>query len=518
MTPLRAILLTAVSSPAQATSDKESLEAQERDLRELAAREGWQVVDVLRIAGHSRRYYNYHEFADDMRAHGFDAADKMFEHWRAKDFDVLAVWMGDRLSREQSMFAEIISRTIDGDAAIYDLHSGGWIRKDNYRMYAAMSGYAAASAVDSLVTRGRATKDANVRKGLVPGGFLPFAYRFVRDEQGKKIRVEVNEEYRAMAYALAQALLDGVAWGKMPQVLKGRGYARPDGKAYSFQTFYRLFYNPITWGHVARGYSHSERHRNGRWAYDKSEPPPANVLITYDAHEPLFDGVLGERVRAELDRRREIRGRMNPAQPTRFSGLFMCAECGSSLILYRGNGNWRGLRCARVRYGECTNRHALPEREAQRYLDAMLKQMIRAKKPALPHFQREDTHTQRDALERAITKSHERIHYLIDREVDAHEDERPFYREKIKQERIKIRTNQRSLDALERAHAAEERRNKSLAMTIDQLREMSLVDFWRQDALVINQTLRRILGGMKFAVRGREVVDVRPYTRPLRDR
>ena len=163
MTPLRAILLTAVSSPQQATSDKESLEMQERDLRALAAREGWDVIDVLRIPGHSRRYFNYHEFAEDMRAAGFDAADKMFAHWRARDFDVLAVWMGDRLSREQSMFAEIIARTIDARATIYDLKSGGWIKEDNYRMYAAMSGYAAASAIDALVTRGRRAQQQGAR-------------------------------------------------------------------------------------------------------------------------------------------------------------------------------------------------------------------------------------------------------------------------------------------------------------------------------------------------------------------
>lgn len=516
MTPLRAILLTAVSSPQQATSDKESLETQERDLRALAAREGWEIVDVLRIPGHSRRYFNYHEFAEDMRAAGFDAADKMFSHWKARDFDVLAVWMGDRLSREQSMFAEIIARTIDAHATIYDLKSGGWIKEDNYRMYAAMSGYAAASAIDALVTRGQATKDAMVDRGIIPAGRLPFTHRWLRDENGKKVGVELDEKWRAMTQELAFVLLEGVSWRLIPDVLAQRGYARPGGLPYSMASLYKLLHNPIVWGHVVRGFGNREKgytFSDGAWAYDKSVAPPEYVRINYDCHAPLYEGRLAEQVRAELNRRHDMRGRMSPSRSYEFSGLFICAECGSALIVQRNMSGWLGLRCRAAKYGQCSNRRVMSFTNARKQVTKILRGLLNAKTPALPNTTASSTKSQRAGLRRAIDKHRARIDNLIDSEANVDIEDRGFYRDKVKEERVAMRQAEQRLHELERAAAVEERSSRALAAELDELRAIRLENFWAQEPRAINQRLRAIIGDMRFAALGNKIVGSAPKKR-----
>ena len=70
----------------QANEDEKlSLSQQEADARTLCEREGWQVIDVLRVPGHSRRYVDIHECARDMQAEGIDAFNKLLGYWEQRN-------------------------------------------------------------------------------------------------------------------------------------------------------------------------------------------------------------------------------------------------------------------------------------------------------------------------------------------------------------------------------------------------------------------------------------------------
>ena len=58
---LRCIIWCAVSSRAQNEPDKISLPQQESDSRALAEGNGWEIIDVLRVPGHSRRTVDFHK-------------------------------------------------------------------------------------------------------------------------------------------------------------------------------------------------------------------------------------------------------------------------------------------------------------------------------------------------------------------------------------------------------------------------------------------------------------------------
>lgn len=57
-------MVRAVSSHAQHQPDKISLPQQEADARGVAETNGWDIVDLMMVPGHSRRYIDFHVLAD----------------------------------------------------------------------------------------------------------------------------------------------------------------------------------------------------------------------------------------------------------------------------------------------------------------------------------------------------------------------------------------------------------------------------------------------------------------------
>jgi len=70
-TPLRVAIFASVSSPPQATVDKDSLPAQIRDGRAFAAGLGARVAATYQVPGHTREYIFYTDAEADLDAHGF---------------------------------------------------------------------------------------------------------------------------------------------------------------------------------------------------------------------------------------------------------------------------------------------------------------------------------------------------------------------------------------------------------------------------------------------------------------
>ena len=150
--PQRAISWAAVSSAVQADDDRESIPTQIAENEAAAQRLGLSLEDTLVVPGHSRRYLDFHELAQDARAKGIDAFDKLLSHIRAGDFDVLLCRDGDRFARSQALHAYIVESVIEAGARIYSL-ADGWIDKSNYRMFIALGGYRSAGDIDKLVSR-----------------------------------------------------------------------------------------------------------------------------------------------------------------------------------------------------------------------------------------------------------------------------------------------------------------------------------------------------------------------------
>lgn len=386
----RAILWIAVSSGTQASDDKQSLPEQDHRLREIAEANNWKVVDVITVPGHSRVYYNYREFAEAALDEGIPAPFRMFEHWKKKDFDVFACASGDRFGREQSIFAEVVGRTIDTGAVVYTMRDGE-INQNNKRMFVSMAGYQASVEIDELRRRYKFGMNRRAEEGKPVSSRVLFSHRVVRDQLGHAQTMIVRDELRPLFSHIATLLLDRTPWYALEKELfEQYGYVAENGKPYPNRFFYPVIYSPVFWGHNGRNFANrrvTDARRISAWIFDDKEPCPEGVLMFYHTHEPVYTDELAEQVKAELRRRMTLRGAARTDSPYPLSGLFECAECGHKMAWTLGSGNYRAARC-NVAYGllgrtndTCTQRKHMTEAYAINYLKRTLKLLSSAEDP-----------------------------------------------------------------------------------------------------------------------------------------
>jgi hypothetical protein len=218
MTGERAVIWCAVSSNPQAIEEKDSLPTQEAQGRALCEQNSWRIVDTLIVPGFSRDYIDIHECAYDMAQEGITAFDSLLELWKRRAFDVLIVRDGERFARTQSLHAYVTEKTISIGARIYSFFDG-WIDKKNFRMFAAMGGYKAASDIDRLKEYHKIGMDRNARDGLPTSWKAIMSHNIIHDAKGKRIGLEVDESKRRLWDDLGTLLLEHKSWSEIDRLL-----------------------------------------------------------------------------------------------------------------------------------------------------------------------------------------------------------------------------------------------------------------------------------------------------------
>lgn len=510
---LRALLWVAVSTKTQAEDERNSLPTQEADGRVACAENGWNVIDVLRVPGHSRRYIDIHECARDMRAQGIDAFDKLIRYWDTWAFDVLVVRDGDRFARTQSLHAYIVEKTISIGATIFSL-ADGMIDEGNFRMWIAMGGYKAAGEIDSLVKKRQIGFDARARRGLPVNSKVVDSHRIERDPHtGKAIRVVVNESKRREWEDLAEVILEGIAWKQIEvEMFERFGHGSPLNQPHQPHHYYRIVYTPSFWGHNARHFKHSGK---GPWIREAGHPIPDGVLMVYDVFEAVYTGEMADKIKAELTRREALKGNARP-RGYRFSGLFMCGHCGYNLAYFQSPG-YIALRC-NSKYEQsptrpdCDARKYLPEKKAVAYVDALLRHMV-------------DSGDMSGFTPDGTTGAEKVQSNLAEVEKDIASLEKQIQRMILKQASVETvlydHYDQAIHDAGERLARLQARRNQlqhdytglnnvHRTRAYQEIIQHSVDKFWEQEAHIINQLLRRLLGNSRFVALDGEIVGVAP--------
>lgn len=511
---LRAIIWCAVSTLAQAADEKDSLPSQETQALALCDREGWHIVDILRVPGFSRRYTDLDKCARDMRAEGIDAFDRLIMHWEKKDFDVLVCRDGNRFARTQALHARVVEDTIDAGARIYSF-ADGWVDERNYRMFISMNGYKAAGEIDELVRRREIGYAARAKRGLPVNSKVVSSHKLIRDEKsGKALRVEVDETKRRLWNDAAHLLLNGLPWSQIEDTMfREYGHANPLGEPYGRLYFYRVFYTPSFWGHVARHFKYSKR---GPWVFEEGHPIPEGVSINYNVHEPVFTGQLAEKLKAELLRRENIiRGKSKPDKTLKFTGLFVCAECGYSLAYSRSRG-YAALHCVThwdrsiVRL-DCSNRRHLSEKRALEYIDRRLREAL-AKHDLSLLVQDDDDPARVAAQElqqvsREVDDLEKRIRQMILKQASADDAVHDLYDQEINNASVQLRGLKTRLKGLQQ-QVVETDSLKSAERAFEEIARIGADRFWQQEDRVINQLLHQIMGRRRFAVLDGKIVKV----------
>jgi DNA invertase Pin-like site-specific DNA recombinase len=508
---LRAIIWAAVSTTAQADEDEHySLAAQEADGRALCEREGWQIVDVLRVPGHSRDYKTLEKLAADARARSIDAFDKLIAHFEAADFDVFICRDANRFARSPSLIHQIIEYIIDDCGARIYSFNDGWIDAHNSDIFAMVKAYTTRKEmrwIREMLTKG---KDKLAERGLPAGQKPMMAHVVVRDPiNGRALRLELDDSKRRLWDDLATLILEGVGWVQIEAQLYQRfGHVNERGQPYAPGQLRHCVLTPQFWGHTARHWYTPARTRNDyEWLYDESARVPDGVLMFRNTCPPVYTGELAARVKAELKRRRDIYGRRRPNTTYRYSGLIRCAECGSTLAVRANRGKRYGVMCVPgsrplTRRSACSQRNFVRQPYLDAYFAAILEKLLEGDLPDILAQQTEAPAVPASVALVDVQAEAERLHRQIERlimeQASAAESIQPIYRQQLQAlaDRLTILDNE--AHRLKHRAQSEQALTEVQTLTIDEIRAMTLEAFWKLPEHEINQRLRILLGNHRL--------------------
>lgn len=513
---LRGIIWTAVSTASQADEDERaSMGNQEADLRAFFEKEGIEIVDVLRVPGHSRNYKSLDALAAHARKEGIDAFDKLIQHLEAGDFDVIGVRDANRFARRASLLHYIAESIVeDCGAKIYSL-SDGWVDSSNVDVWAMVKGYETNKQrkwISGELNRG---KDKLAEKGL-PEGRVLWTHTLIRNPKtGKAIGMVINEEMRPITNDMATLILKGVPWHQLGiELYRQFGHVSPrDGKPFNGRSLYSLLHSPTFWGHRAR-HVRENSGGYGAWAFDEHVLLPSGVQMYRDVLPAVYTGALGEAIKAELRRRMTLRGRARPATTYRYSNLFVCGHCGKKMSAHSQRNVYYGMRCVGpaiyVREGGtiCNQYRYTKQRHLDTVINSILLDYIEGRTPAILESEKQpQPDTASVAAE--IQTLDRKIDTLIYEQSQQPADAQPYYRRSIAQmvERLEILKAQ--LTETTREMSAQVEAESRQKHAIDAIREMTLDTFWKLPEREINQLLHQVIYSKRLVVRDRKVVGSR---------
>jgi hypothetical protein len=503
---LRAVIWCAVSTVAQTADDKDSLPSQEISARQLCAQNGWQITDVLVVPGHSRFYIDIHECAHDMASKGIDAFYRLIELWEQKAFDVLVCRDFNRFARRPTLLSYIIERTIDIGARIHSF-ADGWVDEQNAAMAIALGGFKAKADITQLTALREIGMDKRLERGLSMNA-IPMSHKLIFDERGKPSHLELDRSLERVWQDLATLLLEGVSWENIGTELYRRfGHIR-NGKPYEGKTLHRLVHNPYFWGHAARHYPG----KIGVWAFDESAPVPDGVKVNRNTHPPVWKAELAEEVKAELRRRSAIiRGRASPAGVYLFTGLLICDTCGHTMVVNANNGYpmWRcHTRYTTRAHATCDERRFISSRKVRLYVTSLLTALLEQGTPAQLNISaRNQDHSQRiEMLALEIDDLKRQIGVMISKQaIEQNPTVAEIYTQQIggAGERLQIlhRNLAQAQSSIESPSQIQARK-----MAFNEIVQVGVDVFWKQDPKRINQVLHRLFGQTRLVVKAGEII------------
>ena len=364
---MRAVLYLRLSDASDDAST--SIARQEQDLRDLAEREGWDVVRVLADDGISGR---------KVRANATEALRML----RDGEAEVLATWKLDRWSRQGLAAVGDLVRALDETPGALFVALRDGLRSDaqTWRMIAGVLSETARMEAENTATRIRSSIAYLRTAGRFPGGTVPFGYRTVERQGGGRTLVpdafeaSIVREFsdRILADESQSSLLDalvarGVATTRSPWRLahmRGEPTDGLDRGSWSYAGLASVWTGESVIGRMARN---TGTRKSPRWEVVRGDDG-----MPLQAFPAILDGPTAERLRTRLrDPRRD--GERRPQRPRRarlLSGLIYCAECQQRLWVTTSGGR-TVYTCAR-RAGRCTGPNMKAENAERAVVDRFL--------------------------------------------------------------------------------------------------------------------------------------------------
>jgi DNA invertase Pin-like site-specific DNA recombinase len=361
---IRAAIWAAVSSRAQASSDKISLEHQVARASAEAGAHGWTLpLDPFIVPGESRtQYIDLQDAENDI-----PQLRAMLNAAQRRQYDVLIAYDTNRF---RNLLKQVYWALADYGVQMYFVTQPVPIQPpaaydpNNADTLLLIINVAAITS-DSELAQIRRRYNAGMPKRVTERGLpvqIPWGYRRPQllEPSRKALSNAVPEPDPAIVphlLAIKDQLLAGKSTRQIIEYLSAHGVTSPRGTAWHPRSVIDILRNPFYAGQVRWGVSRVINDRRNQSTRRDRKTNPAQIQTATGQHQPLWDMETHQAiVQTIAGRARNYRGRQN----TQFTGLLRCALCQSPLWRY-GNGprasNRLIWRCSHNTTGHITAQH-----------------------------------------------------------------------------------------------------------------------------------------------------------------
>ena len=317
MMAVRVCCLYRVSTGKQVDYNAENqadIPMQRKACREFAKRNGWVIVLEMQEAGVS----GFKVSANDR-----DVLQEIRERAENKEFDILLVFMFDRIGRRAEETPFVVEWFIQNGIRIWSVNEGEQ-RIDTHadRLMNYIHFWQADGESRKTSVRTKAALSQMVQEGRFRGGVAPYGYDLVpsgvlNKKKREVMKLKINEsEAKVIRMIFHFSVENGYGRCKIGNLLTSMGIYTREGKAWHEATVGHILHNELYMGILKSGTT-------------RSEVFPEFQIISPDYFE-MAQKLMAERI----NERKETRTMpLNTTGQSLLSGNVFCGHCGGRLTL-----------------------------------------------------------------------------------------------------------------------------------------------------------------------------------------
>ena len=291
---------------------KDDIPMQKIVCRDFAEQMGWVIVDEMYEKGIS----GYKKSANDR-----DAIIELREKALNKEFDILLVFMFDRLGRKEDETPFVLQWFVEHGVEVWSANEGQQkIENHVDKLMNYIRFWQASGESEKTSLRVKTRMEQMTSEGVFTGGTIPYGYRLVykgrKNKKGQEMRdLEIHPEQSEVVKMVFKYTIElGYGSHMLAAYLNDKGYHTQKDAPFQSSYILRILRNPVYRGFLQRGNVRSERIES--------------LQIVSDADFFKAQDILEQRARKD-EAKRTIS--MTNKGKTLLNGNIYCAHCGCRL-------------------------------------------------------------------------------------------------------------------------------------------------------------------------------------------
>ena len=223
----------------------------------VRAHPDWVLIDEFEEKGVS---------ASKVSAYNREEVKKLMEKAENHEFDVLLVFMFDRIGRMSYETPLIVQRFIENGVEVWSVKEGQMKLDDEMdKLVSFLDFWRAESESKKISARVKTRHEQLVSDGCYVGGVVPFGYKLEykgrKNKHGTEMRdYAINEdEVEAVKKVFDMILNEGYGSHQISIWLNKNGYRTHKGKLFQSNNVLRMLHNEIYRGYIVQGNARSKR-------------------------------------------------------------------------------------------------------------------------------------------------------------------------------------------------------------------------------------------------------------------